>query len=250
MRVNRAEGLELVRAHLPPGWRVSPSHVVERLFSIVVGGDAPSGRARRFHLLYEDHVRMARTNDLAVVCETLESRMRAFVAEHARRFVFVHAGTVGWRGRAIIIPGRSYSGKSSLVAELVRAGATYYSDEFAVLDGRGRVHPFAKPISLREEGELRQENFRVEELGGAAGSKPLSVGLVLMTEYRRGARWRPRLLTQGQGALAIFEHVIAARSRPGQSLAALERVVAQAPVLAGRRGEAREIVNRILSSVG
>ncbi|MFL6228862.1 MAG: hypothetical protein ACJ741_08790, partial [Pyrinomonadaceae bacterium] len=133
---------------------------------------------------------------------------------------------------------------------LVRAGATYYSDEFAVLDGRGRVHPFAKPISLREEGELRQENFRIEELGGAAGSKPLPVGLVLMTEYRRGARWRPRLLTPGQGALAILEHVIVARSRPGQSLAALERVVADAPVLAGRRGEAREIVNRILSRVG
>jgi hypothetical protein len=31
------------------------------------------------------------------------------------------------------------------VAELVRAGATYYSDEFAVLDSRGRVHPFPRP---------------------------------------------------------------------------------------------------------
>ena len=42
---------------------------------------------------------------------------------------------VTWgRGRAIVIPGRTFSGKSTLVAELVRAGATYYSDEYAVED--------------------------------------------------------------------------------------------------------------------
>jgi hypothetical protein len=250
LRTNRADGVELLRAHLPPGWRVARSHVVERLFSVIVGGDAPHGRARRFNLLYEDHVRMARTTDLGVVRETLESRMRAFVAERARRRIFIHAGAVGWRGRAIIIPGYSFSGKSSLVAELVRAGATYYSDEFAILDERGRVHPFIKPLSLRAEGEVRQEHFRVEELGGTLGVEPLPVGLVLITQYRRGAHWRPRRLTQGQGTLAMLEHVIAARRRPRQSLAALERVVAAAPVLAGRRGEAREIVERILARAG
>jgi serine kinase of HPr protein (carbohydrate metabolism regulator) len=249
VRVNRADGLELVRAHLPPGWRVAASPVVEKLFSVVIGGASASGRTRRFNLLYEDHVRMARTTDLGVVCETLESRMRAYVAERARRRVFVHAGAVGWRGRAIIIPGRSFSGKSSLVAELVRAGATYYSDEFAVLDESGRVHPYAKPLSLRAEGEVRQEHFGVEELGGTAGVGPLPVGLVLVTEYEPGARWQPRRLTQGQGALALLSHVVAARRRPARSLAALERVVATAPVLKGRRGDASEITGRILSLI-
>jgi len=57
---------------------------------------------------------------------------------------------VAWRGRAILLPGRSYVGKSTLVMELVRAGAVYYSDEYAVLDARGRVHPFAQPVALRE----------------------------------------------------------------------------------------------------
>jgi hypothetical protein len=166
-----------------------------------------------------------------------------------RRYVFVHAGAVGWRGRAIVIPGRSFSGKSSLVAELVRAGATYYSDEFAVLDERGRVHPFAKPLSLRAEGEVRQEHFSVQELGGATGVKPLPVGLVLVTEYEPGACWRPKQLTQGQGALALLSHVVAARQRPEHSLAALQRVVSLAPILKGRRGDASEIVDRILSIV-
>jgi uridine kinase len=41
----------------------------------------------------------------------------------------------------IAIPGRSFSGKTSLVTALVRAGAVYYSDEFAVIDRDGLVRP-------------------------------------------------------------------------------------------------------------
>lgn len=247
MRVNRADALPLLLPHLPPGWKARRASHVERLFSIVVGGASASRNVTRFHLLYEDHVRIARTRSLEELLETLESRARLFVAERARRRVFVHAGAVGWRGRAILIPGRSQAGKSSLVAELVRAGASYYSDEFAVLDARGRVHPFAKPLSLRAEGESRQTRTPVESLGGASGARPLTVGLVLITEYKRGARFRPRALTAGRGALALFEHVIAARREPAESLATLSQVTMQARVFKGRRGEARDAAREILS---
>jgi hypothetical protein len=66
------------------------------------------------------------------------------VAENARRWIFVHAGVVAWRGQAIVIPGATQSGKTSLVAALVRAGAEYFSDEYAVFDARGRVHPLPR----------------------------------------------------------------------------------------------------------
>ncbi|MFL6210407.1 MAG: hypothetical protein ACJ74W_16240 [Pyrinomonadaceae bacterium] len=249
LRGNRAEALTQLLPHLPPGWRATRNPIVDRLFSVIVGGAGARPGTQRFNLLYEDHVRMARTRDLETVLETIESRIRLFVAERAQRHVFVHAGAVGWQGRGIIIPGRSFSGKSSLVAALVRAGATYYSDEFAVLDERGRVHPFVKPLSLRREGETAQAHFPIEELGGTPGVKPLPVGLVLLTEYKAGARWRPRRLTQGQGALGLLGHVIAARRQPEQSLAALQRVVATAPVLKGRRGEAGELAAVILRAL-
>src|SRR5277367_3536052 len=42
----------------------------------------------------------------------------------------VHAGAVLWRGRALLLPGGTHAGKSSLVTELLRRGATYYSDEY------------------------------------------------------------------------------------------------------------------------
>jgi len=75
----------------------------------------------------------------------LTGRVSRYIALWARRRVFVHAGVVAWQGRAVLIPGRTLSGKSWLVRALVRAGAEYYSDEFAVLDARGRVHPYPLP---------------------------------------------------------------------------------------------------------
>src|SRR6266700_1389758 len=132
IRVNEPEVLARLPDHLPPGWKSARSPIVDRLYA---------GAAR-----------LARTKALEELFEPLESDLQMFVAEWARRRVFVHAGVVGWRGQAIVIPGMSFSGKSTLVAALVRAGATYYSDEYAVFDARGRVHPYARKLSLRMEG--------------------------------------------------------------------------------------------------
>ena len=44
----------------------------------------------------------------------------------------VHAGAVLWYGRALLFPGTTHAGKSSLVAELLRKGAVYLSDEYAL----------------------------------------------------------------------------------------------------------------------
>ena len=126
---------------------------------------------------------------------------------------------VGWKGKAIVIPGRSYSGKSTLVAALVRAGATYYSDEYAVFDRKGLVHPFAKPLEIRAEGEFKQSRVPVGELGGKSGTRPLPVGLVLMTGYKQGAKWRPRKLSPGKGVLEmLFNTVSARKSRQKRTL--------------------------------
>jgi hypothetical protein len=43
----------------------------------------------------------------------------------------------------MVLPGKSFAGKTTLVAALVRAGAEYWSDEYAVLDANGDVHPYA-----------------------------------------------------------------------------------------------------------
>jgi hypothetical protein len=138
-------------------------------------------------------------------------------------------------------------GKSVLVVECVRADADYYSDEFAVLDDAGRVHPFAKPISLRYDESGRQTDVAPEELGGRVGKKPLPVGLVLVSQYRAGAKWRPRQLSPGRGALELFANTVSARRNPAIALNAIHRVASRATVLKGNRGEASRIVESMLN---
>ncbi|HYJ87568.1 MAG TPA: hypothetical protein VEW46_16015 [Pyrinomonadaceae bacterium] len=249
VRSNDAATLSRVMELLPGEWEKVDRPVVDRVYSIMVGGSGARANVRRFNLLYGDHIRLARSLDLDNVLEAFDSDLRIFIAEFAKRRVFVHAGVVGWKGKAIVIPGRSFSGKSTLVAELIRAGATYYSDEYAVFDSRGRVHPYTKPLELREEGTHKQSKIEVEEMGGRSGTKPLEVGLVLMTQFKDGARWRPRSLTPGKGVLQLLFNTVSARRNPQRALETLERVAAQAEVLQGVRGQATETVPALLKRV-
>jgi hypothetical protein len=249
IRVSDRSVLERIHAILPPGWRPATKPTVGRLYSVVVGG--PTGRAgmRRFNILYAGAARLVRTHDFDEVLRYLELDLELYIGDHARRRTFVHAGVVGWNGRAIVIPGRSFSGKSSLVKALVKAGADYYSDEFAVLDERGRVHPYPLALAIRQDRDGGQPaKYRVEELGGVAGTRPLPVGLVLVTRYVGGARFRPRRLSAGRAVLELLTHTLPARRRPERVLDALTQAVEQASVLRGPRGEADETARQILGS--
>src|SRR4051794_10145241 len=62
------------------------------------------------------------------------SRLKMLVAEYAREVVFVHAGVIGWKGKAILFPADSHQGKSTLTASLISRGAVYFSDDYAVID--------------------------------------------------------------------------------------------------------------------
>ena len=248
VRTNSARALKLIPACLPLGWKLAASPAVDRLYSVVMRTGSRAG-ANSFHRLYENEVEIARAEDTGTLFDRLESSLRLYVAEMSSQRVFVHAGVVGWANRAIIMPARSLGGKSTLTAEFIRAGAIYYSDEYAVLDSRGRVHPYAKPISIRQDEDYSQTDYPVESFGGVAGKRPLPVGLVILTSYKKGARWRPAKLSAGQGVLAILDHTVSARRHPDRALNTLSEVVAQARVLRSVRGEAHEMVKSVLAGL-
>jgi hypothetical protein len=242
VRVDEPDALERIERVLPPGWRPCHSPVVDHLYSFVAGARGGS-HVRKFSLAYSGSTRIARTLDPEEALDALASSLRLYVAETARDRVFVHAGAVGWRGTAIVVPGRSCSGKSRLVAALVRAGATYYSDEYAVFDRFGRVHPYPAPLSWREEGRTR--HIPADELGEPPG-RPLPVSLIACARYDPAARWQPRALTPGRGMLALLANTIPARRRPQAVMAALKQAVSRARVWEGRRGEAEETAALLL----
>ena len=247
IRTNSAKALRAIPSFLPLGWKPAASSAVERLYSIVMN-DAPApSAADSFHTLYENDVEIARATVPGMLFERLESSLRLYVAEMSTRRVFVHAGVVAWANKAIIMPARSLGGKSTLTAEFIRAGAAYYSDEYAVLDARGRVYPYAKPISIREDEDYSQTDYSVESFGGTAGKRPLPVGLVIVTNYKKGGRWRPTHLSPGQGVLAMLDHTVSARRHPDRALDTLSEVVKHARVIKGVRGEARDLVKSVLA---
>jgi hypothetical protein len=246
IRVNRLQLWRRLEIILPPGARPEPGKAVDLLYSFLAA-DAPRRPGLRpFHLLYRGASRLAREPEIETVWTRLKEDLPLRIAEFAPRHVFVHAGVVGWKGRAILVPGRSYTGKTTLVAELIKAGAAYYSDEYAVLDPSGYVHPFPKPLSIRGANPMAATEPTAEELGAKSASRPLPVGLVLVTEYRKGASWDPCPQSPGLGVLALLANCVAARRQPRRVLSVLRKAVARAEVLKGLRGEAREVVDTVL----
>jgi hypothetical protein len=172
--------------------------------------------------------------------------LRLSVAEYAPKSVFVHAGVVGWKGTGMIFPANSFAGKTTLVAELVKNGATYFSDEYAVLDENGLVHPFPRDLSVRGEAfEVREVSAK--ELGGITGTEPLPVGSVIITEFKDDGRWEPIKLSVGQGILEMIPHTIPRNFNTKFSLKVLNTAVSDAIILKSPRGEARDLALNLLS---
>jgi hypothetical protein len=249
LRANDLDGLEFLLASLPGCWKVSMNGHSDRVYSLVVERRRPLRYA-----LYRDDVELVHSADPERVIESLVGSVGFYVAEHSRQRTFIHAGAVGWRGHAVLLPGRQTSGKTTLTAALVRAGASYLSDDYAPLDDRGRVHPFPRPLSVRQENGLSAKLTPVESIGGVQETRALPVGLVVFAPYADVKHWRPRRIPPGKGVLELLAHTVSAQTRPREAIDRLGRVAASAVVLKGGRGEAddaaRVILKRLTERVG
>jgi hypothetical protein len=246
LRVNDATALDAACIAAPLGWQAVPLGEVDVLYSLRVAPPSQRQGQRHYHLLYCGSDLLARAFDLEAVLTAFTKHAELLTAYRAQDCLFVHAGVVGWQERAIVIPGRSFSGKTTLVKALMEAGATYYSDEFAILDRQGLVHPYPLPLALRGEDGQTGRKTPVEELGGQPGSAPLPIGLVVVTQYQAGARWQPQLLSAGQALLALMDNTVAARREPEYSMPILREAVLGARCIHSKRGEASRVVPAIL----
>jgi len=229
---------ETLVAHLPPTSRHVRRRSDDRLFAIV-----PASKAR--YDVFDGAARSGLGQRLPAALSTVAADLRRTLAERSPGLVFVHAGVVGWAGRAVVVPARSEAGKSSLVAGLVQAGAEYLSDEYAPLDADGVVHPYPQDIRLRVDGE--EVAVAPRELGGSVANGPMPVGAIVVTSFHQpSTRWRPRQAEPAEGAIALLKHAVAARSRPAEALAAVAAAARESTVLVGRRGDASDAAPAIL----
>jgi hypothetical protein len=199
--------------------------------------------------LYVNARKFAEDADYERLMDRFAGAAMLHVAECATGFVFVHAGVVAWQDRAIVFPGRSLSGKSTLTAALVRAGAVYYSDDYALLDPAGFVHPFARELQMRTPGSWEQTAVAVDSYGGVAGSIPIRIGSVCLTRYRSDYTWQPRTIPTGQGILQTMRHAVAMRASPVRVLSTLSAALAEATIYSNSRGEADSTAAAMLAQL-
>lgn len=227
----------IVREQFPPGCEFMDTSAVEHLFILEptsAGGDnLRLRRARR---------RTTPPQSVPTTLSLLQNELHLAIAENAKEYVFIHAGVVAWNDQLILFPGRSHAGKSTLVWSLIQSGGVYYSDEYAVLDERGRVHPFALPISLRSGG-ARKIVVQPERIA----SLPASPALVVFAQYQIGNNWQPQPLRPAEAAMSLMRHCIALRKNPGLVLPAVVRLCRQTNAYRGIRGEAEQLLDWLIA---
>jgi len=231
---------DLVLDHLPPGWQFASPYGVSRVYTLETG--------KGEHRLYVDGTLLYFHRSFDEILRWFESDLQIYVAEMCPDRVFVHAGVVGWRGKGIVLPGRSFSGKTTLICSLLRAGAEYYSDEYAVFDKHGRIHPYPRRLGVRSHDGVRTRR-KVEDFDAANGAGSLPASLIVATRFILGAEWNPRRLSPGCAALLLFSNTVSARRSPDFALSTIRRAVAGAVALESARGESDEIVDLLLNEL-
>jgi len=235
------------------------AHLPSPLIPVDLGRNSEDGQHVRFEfdetrstegrplfVVAEDGARLFASPDVKVAAQTLESRVHLQVAALTDQAVFVHAGVVAWRGRALILPGPSHSGKSCLVASLIAAGATYYSDEYAVIDQEGRIHPFPRRLRLRRAMGPGSPAAAIAFAVNGNALEPLEPAWIMNLRYRADGIWDPQELSPGQAMLALLENTVAVRRQSELTLRTLRRVVQSAAGWQSQRGEADQAAGEIV----
>ncbi len=236
--------LALMRESVPFGTHFSAAFSRDaRQFKLVVRGQDAG------YALSVDGEVVGGGAELEPLREQLARDLMVHVANHAPDRVFLHAGVVGWRGHALVLPGTSFAGKTTLVAELVRCGATYYSDEYAILDEQGLVHPYPRDLQMRTQGAARQSAVAVAELQGSVGMEALPVSHVVFANYVEAGCWRPEPVTAGMAVLEMLRHAIPVQRTPARVMATLGKMMESATALRSERGEASEAATRLLAEM-
>jgi hypothetical protein len=159
----------------------------------------------------------------------------------------LHAGVVRFDGALVVLPGPSWSGKSSLVAALVERGAVYYSDEFAVLEGDGCVRPYQRPLIRREAGRVVHESsVPMLPPGTLGGKRP---DLILFVPYRESASLSVQEMGKDRAVMELLKNTPHTwRDRP-EIVPIFAKAVSAAATYCGQRGEAAEVVEWLCETI-
>jgi hypothetical protein len=144
----------------PPGTgreRETPPHVITVLDEIAATQELHLSDAfQSYHLrctdVYTFDFTYYRSSTVPDPLTYVQWMVLTSVALLARDFHFFHAGSVAWRGHAMIFPALSGRGKTTLTLKLATHGFQFLSDEVACVRYNDHiVEPFPRRLNLSED---------------------------------------------------------------------------------------------------
>lgn len=170
--------------------------------------------------------------DLVSAIRALNHKVLHAAMALSRSEFYVHAGVVGLSGGAVVLPGLSMAGKSTLVLALALGGATYLSDEILVFDpASGRISPFPRAPKLRDicvpyfpsltgrfVGEGEGRFIRGFSEIARVGSSPIPPKAIILPQYAKDGDDELRPITDGEAFLALASSALNFGAHRDQSL--------------------------------
>lgn len=156
----------------------------------------------------------------------------------------IHAGAVRYGTNSIILPGNSGSGKSTLTAWLITHGFQYLTDELILLSDKGRIIPFTRPISFKDEQivlslfpqtlKTNMEQIVSDENGAMIPHRLLNpdfsqtkstVTHVIFPEFQKGAQTDLYEISPAKSCMMLLKSHVNARNLSGLGISRLSRLV-------------------------
>lgn len=240
LRIDKDNLLHKIQKLLPPFYETRSFTEAKDIFSLVTGATT------EINGFYRNEERILQFEKFEEsYFEAVESKIQFSLAVSLppHKF-FLHAGAVSLNDCGIIIPGLSFSGKSTLVKEFIKAGAKYYSDDCAVIDREGNLYPYSKTLSIRNSSKIG-EIIEARSFGAELGEKPIQVGAVIFTEFAGDQIWQGNRIGQGKAVWNLAQNLFYPASMtlyPAETMQALSHLVQNAVLYSGKRGEAADLV--------
>jgi len=200
--------------------------------------------------------------DAGAALRALNHELLQALMARCRAHFFVHAAVLEWRGRAVVLPGLSRAGKSTLALALVLAGARYLSDELLAYTSAGRAEPVPRALKIRDECVGYFPELAARFVGAGEGrflpfaalpedvlSGPVPVGAVCVPRWSPEGTDRPVALTPGEALLALTASSLNFGAHRAQSLEWLAELVGGATTLALPWREPRAAARALLAEL-
>lgn len=178
----------------------------------------------------------------------------------------LHAAALVFKGKGILLPGKSGSGKSSLAAWLTSRGHTYLTDELVLVSSRGIMRAFTRPLSLAQKSiaalslhmPLNQAECLIGRWGTMvphrclnpqwSGSTP-RLAYIVFPHYKHHQPTTITKLTSAQSCLKLMSCYVNARSfneHGFSELAGLARTAVSYELQFGRFSDVEDVLEQHL----